>query len=36
MTGLAVGGLPDGTVDAGTLATDSVVIGKIADGTHCK
>ena len=33
VTGLAVGGLPDGTVDAGTLATDSVVTGKIADGT---
>ena len=32
VTGLAVGGLPDGTVDAGTLATDSVVTGKIADG----
>ena len=24
VTGLAVGGLPDGTVDDGTLATDSV------------
>ena len=24
VTGLAVGGLPDGTVDAGTLATNSV------------
>ena len=33
LSGLAVGGLPDGTVDAGTLATDSVVTGKIADGT---
>ena len=33
VTGLAVGGLPDGTVDSGTLATDSVVTGKIADGT---
>jgi hypothetical protein len=33
ITGLAVGGLPDGTVDSGTLATDSVVTGKIADGT---
>ena len=43
ITGLSVGGLPDGVVDAGTLATDSVtaakiaanavVTGKIADGT---
>ena len=30
VTGLAVGGLPDGTVDAGTLATDSVSAVKIA------
>ena len=30
VTGLAVGGLPDGTVDAGTLATDSVTEAKIA------
>jgi len=30
VTGLAVGGLPDGTVDAGTLATDSVSGTKIA------
>ena len=30
VTGLAVGGLPDGTVDAGTLATDSVTAAKIA------
>ena len=29
VTGLAVGGLPDGTVDAGTLATDSVVAAKL-------
>ena len=29
ITGLAVGGLPDGTVDAGTLATDSVVAAKL-------
>ena len=29
VTGLAVGGLPDGTVDAGTLATDSVTTTKI-------
>ena len=43
VTGLAVGGLPDGTVDAGTLASsavteaklanNAVVTGKIADGT---
>jgi hypothetical protein len=33
ISGISVGGLPDGTVDAGTLATDSVVTGKIADGT---
>ena len=32
VTGLAVGGLPDGTVDAGTLATDSVTNSKITDG----
>jgi hypothetical protein len=30
VTGLAVGGLPDGTVDSGTLATDSVTAAKIA------
>ena len=29
VTGLAVGGLPDGTVDSGTLATDSVTAVKI-------
>ena len=29
VTGLAVGGLPDGTVDAGTLATDSVIAAKL-------
>ena len=33
VTGLAVGGLPDGTVDSGTLATDSVTSAKITDGT---
>ena len=33
VTGLAVGGLPDGTVDADTLAANSVVTGKITDGT---
>ena len=30
ITGLSVGGLPDGTVDAGTLATNSVTAAKIA------
>jgi len=29
VTGLSVGGLPDGTVDAGTLATDSVIAAKL-------
>ena len=29
LSGLAVGGLPDGTVDAGTLATDSVTAAKL-------
>ena len=29
VTGLAVGGLPDGTVDSGTLATDSVIAAKL-------
>ena len=33
VTGLSVGGLPDGTVDAGTLATDSVTSAKILDAT---
>ena len=33
VTGLAVGGLPDGTVDAGTLATDSVSLTEMASGT---
>ena len=33
VTGLAVGGLPDGTVDAGTLATDSVSATEMASGT---
>ena len=33
VTGLAVGGLPDGTVDAGTLATNSVTNAKITDGS---
>jgi hypothetical protein len=31
VTGLAVGGLPDGTVDDGTLATDSVTAAKLKD-----
>ena len=31
ITGLAVGGLPDGTVDADTLATNAVTTAKIAD-----
>ena len=33
VTGLAVGGLPDGTVDAGTLATDSVDSAELIDGS---
>jgi hypothetical protein len=33
VTGLAVGGLPDGTVDAGTLATDSVDSAELVDGS---
>ena len=32
ITGLSVGGLPNGTVDADTLATNSVTTVKIADG----
>jgi hypothetical protein len=32
LSGLAVGGLPDGTVDAGTLATDSVDSAELIDG----
>jgi len=32
VTGLAVGGLPDGTVDAGTLATNSVDSAELVDG----
>ena len=32
VTGLAVGGLPDGIVDSGTLATNSVTNAKITDG----
>jgi len=33
ITGLSVGGLPDGTVDSDTLAANAVVTGKIADGS---
>jgi len=33
LAGIVVGGLPDGIVDDGTLATDSVTSTKIADGT---
>jgi len=33
VTGLAVGGLPDGTVDAGTLATNSVDSAELVDGS---
>ena len=32
LSGLAVGGLPDGTVDAGTLATNSVDSAELIDG----
>ena len=31
VTGISVGGLPDGIVDSGTLATDSVIAAKVAD-----
>jgi len=33
VTGISVGGLPDGVVDAGTLATDSVSLTEMASGT---
>jgi len=33
VTGIAVGGLPDGTVDAGTLATNSVDSAELVDGS---
>jgi len=33
VTGLAVGGLPDGTVDSGTLATNSVDSAELIDGS---
>ena len=36
VTGLAVGGLPDGTVDADTLATNAVTSGKLASGVGGK
>ena len=29
ISGISVGGLPDGTVDSGTLATDSVTAAKL-------
>ena len=32
ITGLSVGGLPDGTVDSGTLATNSVDSAELIDG----
>ena len=32
ITGIAVGGLPDGVVDAGTLATNSVDSAELIDG----
>ena len=32
ITGLSVGGLPNGTVDADTLASNAVTTAKIADG----
>ena len=32
ITGLAVGGLPNGTVDADTLASNSVTSAKLANG----
>ena len=36
VTGLAVGGLPDGTVDADTLASNAVTAGKLASGVGGK
>ena len=33
ISGISVGGLPDGTVDAGTLATDSVDSAELIDGS---
>lgn len=36
VTGLAVGGLPDGTVDADTLASNAVTSGKLASGVGGK
>ena len=33
ISGISVGGLPDGTVDAGTLATDSVDSAELVDGS---
>ena len=36
ITGLSVGGLPDGTVDADTLASNAVTAGKLASGVGGK
>ena len=36
VTGLAVGGLPDGSVDADTLAANAVTSGKLASGVGGK
>ena len=36
VTGLAVGGLPDGTVDADTLASNAVTSAKLASGVGGK
>ena len=36
ITGVAVGGLPDGTVDADTLASNAVTAGKLASGVGGK
>ena len=36
ITGLAVGGLPDGTVDADTLASNAVTAAKLASGVGGK
>ena len=36
ITGLSVGGLPDGTVDADSLASNAVTAGKLASGVGGK
>ena len=36
ITGLAVGGLPDGTVDTDSLASNAVTAGKLASGVGGK